>query len=334
MRWFNARAPPSIWPGRCPDQNRCGPDWSVRIVGEIRQVGLACRAMSRVKDLLSGRTLLDGAMGTALLARGLDLTAEPPELWNRDRPDDIIAVHRAYVQAGAQAVQTNTFGANRIRLGKYNRGSQVGELNAAGAELARRACRASDVLVIGSIGPTGTTPPPEGNANLLLLEEVFAEQAIALARGGVDLLAVETMYHPKEVRAAMRGCRIGAPNIPVIGSLTCRRAGDGYATGLGFAPDTLIQAFVEEGAYALGVNCTLSAPDMLDLVRMLRTWTSGPVIARPTAAPSAGPPVTPAEFSTGALALLASGATAVGGCCGTGPAEIAAARAAVEQQAA
>jgi 5-methyltetrahydrofolate--homocysteine methyltransferase len=280
-------------------------------------------------QLLPTGTLLDGGVGTQLLARGLDLAVEPPEIWNLSRPEQVLDVHSRYRQAGATALQTNSFGGNRRRLAGYGLADQVFDLNAAAARLARQAA-GPKLAVIGSIGPSGTTPPPEGDASLGELEEMFAEQAAALAHGGVDALHVETMYHPKEARAALRGCRLGAPALPVIASLTCRMEGAHYATGLGYGPEPIVQAFVEEGAAGLGVNCTLTPADMLDLVRLLRRRTTGPILAKPTIAPQNGAPLLPGEFATGALALLAAGATAVGGCCGSGPADIAAARAAID----
>jgi len=282
-------------------------------------------------DLLPPGTLLDGAMGTQLMARGLDLAAEAPESWNIEHPSEVRAIHASYLSAGSNAIQTNTFGANRFRLATRGLDDRVYDFNVAGAALARDAAGRNGV-VIGSIGPTGTTPPPEGDANLTALEEAYAEQALALAHGGVDLLHLETAYHPKEARAAVRGCRIGAPDLPIIASLTCRQEGSIYTTGLGFAPEVLVQAFLEEGAEGIGVNCTLEPASMLDIVRMLRARTELPVIAMPTIAPTNAAPLLPGEFATGVLALHAVGADAVGGCCGTGPADIQAARHALDEQ--
>jgi homocysteine S-methyltransferase len=283
--------------------------------------------MPLLLDVLPHGSLLDGAMGTELLAHGLDAAHESPESWNLERPDVVSEIHARYYGAGARAVQTNTFGANRFRLAHYGEAGEVRAYNIAAVRLALDARPHEDSFVIGSLGPTGLTPPPEGNADLLALEEAFAEQAAALAEGGVHLLHVETLYHPKEARAALRGCRLGAPDLPVIASMTCRAERSGFATLLGFSPENMLQAFVEEGADAVGANCTLAPADLLDLVRLLRTRTLLPVIARPTIAPTGAAPLLPGEFATGVRALFAVGATAVGGCCGAGPRDIAAARA-------
>jgi|SRR5215831_2281526 len=267
--------------------------------------------------------LLDGAMGTELIARGLDTRVEPPDAWNRSQPEHVQSVHRAYFEAGAQAVLTNTFGSNRFRLAQFQRANDVRALNVAGALLAREV-RPAGKLVIGDVGPTGAIPPPEGLADLTELEDAFAEQAAALAEGGVDLVHIETMYHPKEARAALRGVRLGAPSLPVIVSMTCKATlGGTYATPLGFTPEAMLGVFLEESADGVGINCTLPPAAMLDLVRFIRARTTLPVFAKPTAAPSANEHVSPRDMGTGALALLAVGASAVGGCCGTTPADIA-----------
>jgi len=267
--------------------------------------------------------LLDGAMGTELIARGLDTRVEPGDVWNRTQPQIVQAIYKAYFEAGAQAVQTNTFGANRFRLAQFQRAGEVRALNVAAAVLAREV-RPQGRLVIGDVGPSGAVPPPEGLADLTELEDAFAEQAAALAEGGVDLVHIETMYHPKEARAAMRGARLGAPNLPLIVSMTCTATlGGTYATPLGFVPEAMLGVFLEESADGVGVNCTLSPAAMLDVVRFIRARTTLPVFAKPTASPGPNEHIQAKDMALGALALLEAGATAVGGCCGTTPADIA-----------
>lgn len=274
---------------------------------------------------LPRRALLDGAVGTELIARGLRVSKECPEAWNLERPDEVRRLHEAYFEAGADVVQTNTFGGSRIRLSAFRRQTEVRALNLAAALLAREV-RPAGRLVFGSVGPTGAVPPPEGKADLIELEDAFAEQAMSLAEGGVDLIHIETMYHPKEARAAIRGVREGAPDLAIAASMTCRRTTAGYTTPLGFPPEVMLATFLEEEVDAIGVNCTLAPADMLDLVRFLRTRSDRPIFAKPTVAPSGSGPILPEELATGALALFAAGASAVGGCCGAGPADIAAVR--------
>jgi 5-methyltetrahydrofolate--homocysteine methyltransferase len=293
-------------------------------------------------DWLPSRLLLDGAMGTSLIARGLDLDREAPELWNLRQPEHVRDVHRRFIEAGAGAIQTNTFGANRLRLGRYGLGDQVEPLCRAAVELARSAAP-EGVLVFGSMGPTGALPPPEGDADLFELEDVFAEQASALSTAGVELLHLETFYHPKEMRAALRGCHAGAPGVPLVASvavaaprmLTSRdrsktdplglRAGSSYTTVLGFPADSVIGVALEERADGVGVNCGLAPADLRPFVERLVARTRLPVFAQPIIAPSSGPPLYPGEFAAGVAALFAAGARVVGGCCGTSPTDLAAA---------
>ncbi|RMH37748.1 MAG: homocysteine S-methyltransferase family protein [Deltaproteobacteria bacterium] len=321
MAGVNAPAAPRIWPPATPSAD------AARKLGRPAPCD-SLGPMVSLAELLPRGSLLDGAMGTELIGRGLDLSVEPPERWNVTRPDAVRDVHARYAAAGAVAVQTNTFGANSFRLAAYGVAGAVREWNAAAVRLARES--APGCAIIGSIGPTGATPPPEGDAILADLEAAFAEQAAALADAGADALHVETMYHPKEARAAVRGCRIGAPGVPVIASFTCRIEAGHVTTGFGFPAESLLQAFLEEGAAGVGVNCTLAPADMLDAVRTIRRRTALPIVARPTIVPTNAAPLLPGEFATGALALIAAGATAVGGCCGTGPADIASARTALD----
>src|SRR5439155_10246689 len=138
--------------------------------------------------------LLDGAMGTELIARGLSSRVDCADAWNLTRPDDVRAVHAAYAAAGADAVQTNTFGCTRPRLARFGRQDQVAELARAAVKLAREG--APGRLVFGSLGPSGETLPLGGGADLAWLEAAYAEAARALAESGVDAIHLETMFHP------------------------------------------------------------------------------------------------------------------------------------------
>jgi methionine synthase I (cobalamin-dependent) len=275
---------------------------------------------------LPERALLDGAMGTGLIARGLRLREQPPELWNVVNPEVVRELHRSFVEAGADAIQTNSFGASRLRLRARGLEARTRELNLAAGALAREAH--PEGCIVGSMGPTGELPLPEGAADLYELEDCYAEQAALLAEAGVDLLHVETMCHSKEARAAIRGARHGAPELPLAMSMSCKRLGDSFTTSLGYAAETMIAVMLEEEVDAIGANCTLGPGDLLDLAVLL-VGTGLPVIAQPTIAPETSAPLYPGEFATGAQALFAVGVRAVGGCCGTGPADIASARDAI-----
>src|SRR5262249_47191852 len=217
--------------------------------------------MSRLARLsLPTQMLLDGGMGTELIGRGLRPGVDCAEAWNVDRPADVREVHVAYYAAGADAVQTNTFGATRVRLRAFRREREVRTYNLRGALLAREV-RPPGRFVIGDMGPTGAVPPPEGRADLAELEDAYAEQAMALAERGVVSPQTGRMPPPKEARARRRGARLGAPGLAVVASMTCRTTTSGYATPLGMTPEAMLAAFLEEGADGVGVNCSLGPAD-------------------------------------------------------------------------
>ncbi len=189
-------------------------------------------------------------------------------------------------------------------------------MNIAGALLAREV-RPSGRRVIGSMGSTGTT-----KIDAAEIEDVFAEQAAALAEGGVDFLHLETFCDPDEARAALRGAHAGAPGLAAVASMACIRTEDGLRTPTGATIEAMLAAFLDGGAAAVGTNCSLGPVDMLAIVEILRVAKlavfAKPVDARP---------------ATAVLALLDAGATAIGGCCGSTPADLAAIAAALGRRA-
>jgi 5-methyltetrahydrofolate--homocysteine methyltransferase len=274
--------------------------------------------------------LLDGAMGTELIARGLRVRQDCPEAWNVERPDDVRAIHAAYAAAGAEAVQTNTFGCTRPRLARFGREAQLAELARAAVRLAREG--APGLAVIGSLGPSGETVPLAG-ADVAWLEAAYAEAAAALA--GVDAIHLETMFHPAELAAAVRGVRAGAPGVPVIASMTLMAGVSGLETPHGVPLAKMLKA-VEAGAPdAVGVNCSVDAERIRPAVEALRDALALPIWAKPQAklnekcaAPRSSE--TDELFARRAAALVDAGAAAIGGCCGIGPTGIAALRAALD----
>lgn len=286
-------------------------------------------AVPDLRSTLPDKLLLDGGFGTSLMERGLDVTTEATAAWNLTHPSEVLAVHQSFANAGAGALHTNTFGANRLALA--GRGAvDVRECSLAAVRLAKEAARES-VLVIGCIGPTTRIPPPQGDANLIDMEEAFAEQASLLAEGGVDFLHIETMAHPKEMRAALRGAREGAPGLAVVVSMSAKRTSDRYKTTQGFSVESMMRVAIEERADGIGANCMLSPSDMLDLTKMMVAEANVPVFAQPTIAPDGGAPLYPDEFADGVAALFEAGARAVGGCCGTGAKDLDSARRRIER---
>lgn len=289
--------------------------------------------LARIEE---GTLLLDGAMGTELIRRGFT-PGGPPELWNVERPDDVAAIHAAYYAAGADIVQTNTFGGSRLKLDAYGAGGRVTELNEAAARLAV-AVRDREFpgrLVAGDIGPTGHFVAPMGDADPDELRDGFAEQAAALAAGGVDLVHVETMFDLGEALAAVEGARSAAPQLPLVVSLAYRPTPRGYRTLMGVEPRAAAEALLAAGATLVGCNCEITCEPMAALVEELREAAGGPVVAQP----NAGQPrledgvtvydETPEHFAAVVAGYPTRGAGIVGGCCGTTPEFIAALAAAL-----
>jgi 5-methyltetrahydrofolate--homocysteine methyltransferase len=283
--------------------------------------------LAAVKD----RTLLlDGAMGTELIARGFRPGA-PPEDWNASRPGDVAAIHAAYYAAGADIVQTNTFGGSRLKLAAYGAGERAAELNDAAARLAvaLRDREYPGRLVAGDIGPSGHFVAPMGDTDPDELRDAFAEQAAALVAGGVDLVHIETMFDLAEARLAVEGVRAASAAVPLMASLAYKPTPRGYRTMMGVDPETAAATLVEAGATIVGCNCEITAEAMGELVDELREASGRPVVAQPNAGqPRLEDGATvydeTAEHFAGLVAgYPARGAGVVGGCCGTTPAFIA-----------
>jgi len=265
--------------------------------------------------------ILDGSMGAFLQARGLP-DGYAPDLWNVEVPDAIVEVHRAYVNAGADILLTNTFGASRIRLGEYGAQARVREINLAAVHNARRAIDDKRVLVAGDIGPCGTTLQPGGELPFDEAVELFAEQARALVEAGVDLIAIETMFDLVEAKAALIAVRDVSRTIPVIAHMTFSARG---VTDTGSDPETAAIVLEACGADVLGVNCSVGPEDMLDVVARMARATTLPLSVQP----NAGLPVmrhgrtvfpqTPDQMAPFAKQFVDRGAAIVGGCCGTTP---------------
>lgn len=278
-----------------------------------------------------GRTVLfDGALGTEIMRRGGSLE-RGAEILNIERPELIEAIHADYFAAGSDVVTTNSFGANRIKLAGYGLADRVRELNMAAVERAASR-RPPGRSLAGSIGPTGGMLQPLGEYGEADLEESFREQAAALAEGGADLIIIETQFDLREalcaLRAAGRAC-----GLPVVVTMTYKRTPRGFFTVMGDDQARCNRALEKAGAAAVGANCTLTGPDMVELVKAARPTTDLPMIFQPNAGQ---PRMTadgraeydgdPAAFARDLVRMAESGASMVGGCCGTGPDDIRAAR--------
>jgi methionine synthase I (cobalamin-dependent)/5,10-methylenetetrahydrofolate reductase len=290
--------------------------------------------LRRILNSGSAKPLLaDGAMGTLLIARGVAQDANLDAL-NLTDPGRIAQAHRDYISAGAQVLETNTFGANRYKLAACGLENKLEEIIRAGAELARgEAGRGTDVLVAGSIGSLGVRLAPYGRVKAEQAEAAFREQAFLLLQHGADLILIETMNDVNEAQTALKGARAaGAQFIGV--SFTFTRDG---LTLLGDSPAAAARALAEAGADLIGVNCS-SGP--AQAIRILREMRAAAPAARFSAMPNAGwperiggrilYPAGPGYFGEYARAFAEAGACLIGGCCGTEPAHIAAMHSALE----
>jgi 5-methyltetrahydrofolate--homocysteine methyltransferase len=235
-------------------------------------------------ECLSRRPLLvgDGAMGTSLMEAGL-----PPgscgELWNLDRPGEVARVHRAFVDAGADYLLTNTFGANTIALARHGLAGRTARINEQGADIARSVA-GDGVLVIGDLGPTGGLLEPYGALSEAGAEEAYRSQVQALARAGVDAIICETFQSAAEMRCALRAAREAA-QVPLIASMTFSPLADGACRNLmGEAPEALARLGEEFGCEVIGTNCGQGIRTMPALVADIRGLAPGvPLICQPNA---------------------------------------------------
>jgi methionine synthase I (cobalamin-dependent)/5,10-methylenetetrahydrofolate reductase len=294
--------------------------------------------MAQFADIFSSRPVLaDGAMGTVLYARGVFINRCYDEL-NLSDPSLILSIHEEYLQAGAEILETNTFGANKFRLTRHGLASKVAEINTAGVKLARQAVehlkekQAGTAYVAGSIGPLGVRLEPLGKIGLDEARAAFAEQIRALADAGVDLLIIETMPALNEAREALLAAEETAPHLPVLVMVTV----DDDSNCLdGSSPQQAAALLTEWGAGAIGVNCSTGPSTVLTAIEAMRSATSLPLAAMP----NAGMPraiegrniylCSPEYMASFARKAIAAGAQIVGGCCGTTPNHIRAMRSAM-----
>ena len=298
--------------------------------------------MAPFADTVRDRPLLaDGAMGTVLYARGITIDRCYDEL-NVSDPHLILAVHEEYLQAGAEILETNTFGGNRFRLTRHGLGGKVGEINAAGVRLARQAVdRFKDkqapntevaAWVAGAVGPLGVRLEPLGKTGLDEARAAFAEQIGVLAENGVDLLIVETMPALNEAREALEAAKAVAPHLFVLVMVTV----DDESECLdGSSPAQAAALLTEWGAGAVGVNCSTGPATVLTAIEDMRGATTLPLAAMP----NAGLPravegrniylCSPEYMASFARKAIGTGVQIVGGCCGTTPNHIRAMRAAM-----
>lgn len=266
--------------------------------------------------------IFDGAMGTMLQAGGLKAGA-CPELMNVEAPDVVKKIHRAYIDAGATIIETNTFGASSLKLAHYGLESRVRELNSAAVKLAKDAAQAQ-AKVAGSIGPTGKFIAPLGDLDFDDAYKIFREQAQALADAGADFLIIETCIDIQEMRAALLAAK-DACNLPIICQLSYSEDG---RTVTGTDPQSAAVILDAMGASIIGVNCSLGPEQLVPVVKTLAENCRVPVSVQPNAGMPyleggiTKFPMDAKTFGAWGKALVEAGATYLGGCCGTTPAHI------------
>ena len=278
-----------------------------------------------------GWCVADGATGTNLFERGLE-TGYPPELWSVERPDDILWLHNSFIDAGSDLILTNSFGGTAFRLKLHHAQHRVVELNEAAAKLARQAAdthtksTGRQVVVAGSIGPTGELFEPLGALTHSSAVAAFREQASALAKGGVDVLWIETMSSNEEVAAAIEGAK--PTGLPICSTMTFDTASRSM---MGVTPADFASFAVAQGADFIGANCGIGPAELLHSVGVILTQANDiPVVAKGNCGIPAylngtihyhGTPELMAEY---ALFARDVGAKIIGGCCGTSPVHVAA----------
>jgi 5-methyltetrahydrofolate--homocysteine methyltransferase len=275
----------------------------------------------QLKDLLAHRPVItDGAWGTQLQARGLS-QGEFPDLWNLSHRDRVLEVARSYVEAGSEVILTNTFGANRLRLGEQAAASQLEEINVRGVEISREAAQGR-AQVFASMGPSGKLLL-SGEVNAEDLTSAFTEQARALAKGGADALVIETMADLEEATLAVKAAR--QTGLPVVVCMVFDSGKEKDRTMMGNTPEQAAKALTEAGADVVGANCGQGVAGFVSVCKRLRAATDRPIWIKANAGlptmvnGQAQYQTTPEQFARYIPELINSGATFVGGCCGTSP---------------
>ena len=307
------------------------PKYSIPVAFALSFGNTSCYMTNSHSDLLERLLdpdqviLFDGAMGTMLYARGVFINRCYDELVLRS-PDLVRGIHAAYRDAGAQVLETNSFGASRTRLAQYGLGEQAGEINRRAAELAREAA-GSEILVAGAVGPLGIRLEPYGPTSREEARQVFAEQMTALKAGGVDCFVLETFSDIEELHQALLAAGDVDATMPVIAQATL---GQDLRTAYGASPEDLARSLTDWGADIIGLNCSVGPQAILEAVERMAAVTD----IKLSAQPNAGMPrevggrrmymASPEYMASYARHLVQAGARVIGGCCGTTPEHIAA----------
>ncbi len=277
----------------------------------------------------------DGAMGTRI-QQASSRSVECPELLNLTDPELIESISASYLEAGAEIIQTNTFGGSRIRLDAFGLGVKVEQINRSAVLIAKKISDGK-ACVSGVIGPCGKYLEPFGELALSDLKNNFLEQAEILIESGVDLINIETMMDISEGVAAIEAVRALSKEIPISAAATFNKTPAGFRTYFGNGVNEIIEACIDAGANILGANCGAGMKEMVEIAKEFRRISDMPLIFQPNAGLPAienNMPIwneTPDEFGKGAEKLLILGVNIIGGCCGTAPEHIKVIRETIER---
>ncbi|MCK5147341.1 homocysteine S-methyltransferase family protein [bacterium] len=281
--------------------------------------------MSEILDRLTAGEILvgDGAMGSLLIQRGLK-QGQCPELLNQSNPKILEDIARLYFEAGAQIVETNTFGGSPAKLHAYGVDEQCEILNRSAVECVRNVV-GGRAYIAGSCGPTGQMLKPYGTAEPQDIRTGFKRQIGTMAEGGADLICIETMTDINEATLAIEAAKAVAPDLPIIATMTFDKTPRGYFTIMGVSIKEAVEKLVEAGADILGSNCGNGLENMIEIARDFKKLTDMPLLIQANAGkPELRDgivfyPESPAFFAEKVPELIDTGVSIIGGCCGTDP---------------
>ncbi len=293
--------------------------------------------MKNLLDKLNSGTILvaDGAMGTMLMERGLGI-GEPPELFNLTRTQVLEEIAQLYLEAGADIIQTNTFGASPLKLSSYSLDERVEEINK-NAVLAVRKVVEDHAYISGSCGPTGRFLKPYGDVESEKMYNAFEKQIDTLISAGVDVICIETMIDITEATLAIKAAKTISPSLPVMATMTFDHTPKGFYTVMGVSIEAAVSGLEQAGADIIGSNCGNGIENMIKIAQEYKRYSSLPLIIQSNAGipaikgNKAVYPETPEFMAEKAKELIRIGVAIIGGCCGTTPEHIRAIRRVVDE---
>jgi len=287
------------------------------------------RNRDEIKNNLEKKPLLlDGAMGTMLQANGLQ-SGDCPEEWNISQPEIIKSIHKEYINAGADILLTNTFGANSIKLSNYQRENEAEMINKSAVNHCKKAVEefgvtGRKVFIAGSIGPTGGILEPYGNLSVIKTYESYKQQAIILEKAGIELIILETFYDLEEIKTALRAVRENT-DLMVFASMTFDK---NLKTVYGITPENAVVTLEDQGADGVGANCGTGPETLLEVMKIMKSVCKKYLLVEPNAGlpemvnGKINYPATPEHMALYAGKFADLGINLIGGCCGTTPLHI------------